>query len=161
MHISILFRSMPFTWPKQCTKRFSTLVRIHDWVSMTNSKNSLPAPSPNGSPVTYLDEKWERYWLLLLLSGAQATPASYKQWKIRADASILASDPVLEQTSSPADSEYFNRVCIPKKGWPTLPFKSIKRFADWKKNSKPWVALLALRQFDLQWLKHRISHLEK
>ena len=67
VHMSIPFRSMPLTWPKQCTKRFSTLVRIHDWVSMTNSRNSLPAPSPNGSPVSYLDEEWERSRFILLL----------------------------------------------------------------------------------------------
>jgi hypothetical protein len=43
------------------------------------------------------------------ISGAQATPESYKHWKIRADATMLSSDNTLEENSSSNDSSYFNK----------------------------------------------------
>ena len=110
IYLGVGFRSMPPIWLKPSTKRFSILVPIHDWISTTSSKNSLPPPSPNGSLVSFVDEKRKAGSSFLLLTGAQATAASYKQWKIRGDSSILASDHVLEQTSSPADSECLNQV---------------------------------------------------
>jgi hypothetical protein len=45
--------------------------------------------------------------LLFVNLGAQATPESYKHWKIRADATMVASDNALEQNSSSNDSSYF------------------------------------------------------
>lgn len=46
--------------------------------------------------------------IILLNIGAQATPESYKQWKIRADATMITSDNSLEENSSSNDSLYFN-----------------------------------------------------
>lgn len=46
---------------------------------------------------------------LLLIVGNQATPESYKQWKIRNEPVMISSDRGLEQkSSSPADSSYLN-----------------------------------------------------
>jgi hypothetical protein len=41
--------------------------------------------------------------------GTQATADSYKQWKIRADATMITSDNTSEERSSSNDSSYFHK----------------------------------------------------
>ena len=46
---------------------------------------------------------------LRFILGTQATADSYKQWKIRADSTMLTADSREEQSSSSNDSSYFHR----------------------------------------------------
>ena len=51
-----------------------------------------------------------RNWRCL---GTQATPETYKRWKIRADATMLTSDNAARQNSSPAESLYLFKTWYP------------------------------------------------
>ncbi len=51
-------------------------------------------------------------WLNICFSfnlGTQATADSYKQWKIRADSTMLAADNRVEEQSSSNDSSYLHK----------------------------------------------------